>query len=313
MKRIEIPLTNKKDVEVKESNEVISSYKSYSIKELLDKYLDDEITTDELLYIYDIYNMRRMANIYNYFDFENDCFMENMQIYKDNDLGSWIMNEDNYAKERATLFVLKNILMPFRDYARIFDCDPLEITNDINLLSNDPSRYVVFVGSIYDDSVRISYPNLKYVSGDVNFEYLRYADGLSNLMAIDGDMLFYDLEDGNPLNNLISVGGDAYLNSLTTGLENLRSVGMNLDIYADEMPKLNNLEFVGGSLADINPKQNISLQKLRFIGDDLSANDYESIMTLSSLEYIGRDIYLDGEHLDGEEVKKILRKIKNNR
>ena len=270
MKRIEIPLIERKDNNVSTKSNVISTndifdriYKYTKLDELVNKYHNnEEFTRNDLISLYDIYNIfKAYYGFYNY-----------------------------YSKIIYTLSTIQKKRNIKEDMAKIFDCDPKEIAMNNRQLDIDPTRYVVLLGFLETSTNEYKYPNLKYISDS----------------CIVKDCICID----NMFPNLLSIGGFGrfYYIKSAYGLESLKSLAHVDFCHLTDAKALSNLEMIFGNADFRSMITAEGLDKLKYIGGDAYFNALEDTSHLSSLEYIGGDVYFDS--LDKEECSEIISRVK---
>ena len=240
------------------SNSIDSIYKHVSIVELWNKYINyEEFTRDDLISLYDIYNVR--------------------------------YNVDKKLKKVLLEMIEHRNLIS--DMAKIFDCDKDEIAYRGHNLKDDPNRYVVLLDALENDKSDKIYSNLRYIRGNCNlYELKNINDKFPVLSSIGSNANFASLLSAKGLENLKSIGGYANFESLTNtnGLDNLEIIGNTVDFSnIIDASGLSRLSYIYGyanfeSLTNTN-----GLDNLKYINDTAYFDTLLDASHLTNLEYIG--------------------------
>jgi len=300
MKRINIPLTSELNIKNPYS---CKQYISSSKNELLTAEIEPAIfkekrinfTTAELIYIYNLFGER---DIYNY--------IHNIITLTWGDIYNIFHIHDE--------IVARNPQMHYAILSKLLGTEVSEETcaNDIRELLANPTKYIVLNDDLdlpfaeYD----VIYPNLRYITGDINLANLKDATGLYNLMGVGGKLNLDSLEDAKALANLKYIGGDASFSSLTDaeGLNNLEviyggAIFPNL-ISAEGLEKL----FLIDGYADFGSLvSSKGLESLHYIGGIAHFNDLKDATGLCNLEKIADAAYFNSlESVNGLEKLKSI-------
>jgi len=295
MKRVDIQVNKEQTQRVSSSPTIITDntsifnlYTHTSDKNLLDKYNNGKpFTKDDLISLYDIYNIGRII-----------------------------------GQDKEALVDIKKDREIVNDMSIIFDCSPNEITTSQEDLDQEPDRYVVFIGTFASKKFVKNYSRLRYITGhylqhryndfsifpsleiiggSASFEIVLSVEGLKSLKSIGGPAFFTNLKDAQSLSNLEIIGGSALFDSLkdSAGLNNLKYISGDAHFTGlEDATGLNNLKSIGGSAyfnSLIYSKGLDSLTEIGRYGFDRDARFFSLVEAshLSNLAYIGGDAYFD--------------------
>lgn len=315
MKRIKIPLTSELNIKNSSSSK---SYAYSSKNELLTAEIDPTIfkekwtnfTTAELIYIYNLFGER---DIYNY--------LHNISLTYDN-----ICNIYNIREE----IVSRNPQMHYAILSKLLGIEVSEETcaKSLQEFLDNPTKYIVL-----DDVLDLpfaeyaNFPNLRYVTGDIDLSNLKDATGIYNLMGVGGVLSLDSLEDAKDLENLKYVGDSASFDSLTNakGLNNLEVI--NGEAYFPNLQSAEDLEklfLISFSAHFVSLELSKGLESLHYIGSSAYFNHLKDATGLCNLEKIADFAYFDSlespngleklQSISGEpfEIRTGYQKIRRN-
>lgn len=323
MKRINIPITEKRITQDNTSTkEEYSTSNSHSLKDILKfnegelrssitidnlyKKLSDDwraLSRTEIMYLYNLYNVRLLCDMQSKYDydkneFKKSCYKSNFYPSVDDITGLWIYSEaETYSLSSIIKFLHNHPYIIRRHLANFYECSPNAIAMNEQVFKLNPEKYVCLLDdlNIPESEVEVSYPNLKFVSGNVFLGFCKNASNIPNLQYIGGNAYFGYLENTVGLENLIAVGGQLHL-SMATDVSNLYSLTSVGDIFSisnatSAQFALYNLCFIGGSACLDNLKDLEALENLRCVLKDIYIPGNKSLDDLKSLKYVGGDIY----------------------
>ena len=325
MKKVDIPMVERKDNNKSNIDKLIDSANYYLSKD--DKLIFNEesirdcifqndnnisnidvskffnqiqyknnLTKEELIYIYDIYNIRWLCDMYSKFDFDGNYWKEYVHPYQDYETGVWRYDISDRYEYNSVLNIVSSMIDARSNFAKIFNCPVDRVARNQEELDSNPEYYVCLLGDLNTwDKKKVYYPNLKFVSKNVYGNRLYETTGLNNLEFIGGNAHFDYLYHVDGLQNLIAVGGDLYLSNIldASNLSSLMSVKGNLSLrncLESSSFGLYNLMYIGG-LADFDSLEGKDcLPNLRMIGKYGEFSSKEFVDNLPNLKYAGEGI-----------------------
>jgi len=318
MKRINIQVTEKGNNQDNTlTKKKYSSNNSHSLKDILKfdeeelksitidsiyKKLSDnwhELSRTEIMYLYNIYNLRLLCDMQTkYFYYKNtwysDIWMSNSSV--DHITGVWRYKEtETYSLTSIQKLLHNNPHIIRRHLANFYNCSSNSIAMNEQVFKLNPEKHVCLFDNLHITDSNASYPNLKFVSGNVDLKSNNKTSSIPKLEYIGGNAYFGYLENTVGLENLIAVGEQLHL-SMATDVSNLYSLTSVGDIFAISNANsvnfaLYNLCFVGGSACLDNLKDLEALENLRCVIKDIYIPENKSLADLKSLEYVGGDVY----------------------
>jgi len=234
----------------------------------------DNLTKEELIYIYNIYNRRLLCDMYSKYDYDLNGWKDKIYYMTFLNTGYWFYD----VRDPEQIEVIKKInekLDLRKDMATIFDCDIDEVATTQKELDANPDKYVVLL-----DSLRINYK-----------DYCNYP----RLKCIIGILLANSLEESEGLKSLEFIGSNAWLDNLTnlSGLKNLKAVSGSLSLKsAKSVASLKSLESVGWDICIPNASLAVGLESLKYIGGNADFNNLIEATNLCNLSLIIKKAHL---------------------
>lgn len=264
------------------------------------------LTKEQLIYIYNIYNTRWLNDLAYKYDFVNNKWRDNISTIDESETGHWYWDASN---DRNSVFSIISHLADIRkEIATIFNCDVDKVAINQTQLDENPDYYVCLLSNLNTgNNEYVHYPELRYVHKNIYANKLKDASGLSKLKFIGRNGYFPELEDGLGIGGMEAVGGDLDLSMLTDpSLMLLKSVKGSLYLRSlKSIDGIKSLAYVGDS-ACFGNIEDMSYSNLRFIGGYGYFNSIKNINDLKDLKYVGK--YLIGDNLTG--LSKINPRIK---
>jgi GNAT superfamily N-acetyltransferase len=157
------------------------------------------------------------------------------------------------------------------------------------------SNTEILINDYYDSSSVVFPKNLKYISGNADFERSK-VESLGNLQSIGGTADF-GRSKIESLGNLQSIGGTAnFTNSIVKDLGNLQSIGGYATFNGSIVKDLGNLQSIGG-YANFEGSKVESLGNLQSIGGYAEFND-SIVKDLGNLQSIGGYATFEGSKVE---------------
>ena len=305
--------SNKKDNSNNFSDTLFGEFprtvKDVNINEFYNQISKRNLTKEDLKYIYDIYNIRWLCDMYSKYDYDTNLYHKVINTVMTDYTGLWLYDStDKDARNNinAIDYRIFTFSVHKKYLATIFDCSVSEITNERLELDSNPERYVCFLGDLdIRGRDHVYYPKLKYISGGIYSNSLEESHGLESLRYIGSSAIFGNLMNLDGLYNLKAVGGDLKIFDAKSANDLLSLESVKGDLIFPKLESSNGLEslkYIGGDANFSNLRDSSGLLNLRMIRGIGYFNSIDVVNNLSNLKYVG-----NGVMINGNEVKTKVR------